>query len=112
MVKRLTKNVCCDIIELYTLKEGDMVTIKNDLNKIRENMEHLVGKKIMLKANKGRKRTCVKEGILEKTYPSIFVVCIDGVYNSVRRVSYSYSDILTKTVEVTLSDKDKNIQAC
>ncbi|WP_129599181.1 Veg family protein [Anaerophilus nitritogenes] len=84
---------------------------KNDLARIKRDVEHLVGEKVRLKANKGRKKISIKEGILEETYPDIFVVCIDGGYNTVRRVSYSYSDILTETVEITLCNKDKKIQA-
>ncbi|QEK13284.1 Veg protein [Crassaminicella thermophila] len=84
---------------------------KNDLDKIKRDVEHLVGEKVRLKANKGRKKISVKEGIIEETYPNIFVVCIDGGYDSVRRVSYSYSDILTETVEITLCNNEKKIQA-
>ena len=76
---------------------------KSTLNEIRRNIEGYVGQKVTLKANKGRKRTMIREGILENTYPSIFVVKIDGEYDSGRRVSYSYSDILTESVEVTVS---------
>ncbi len=83
---------------------------KNSLTVIRENVENYVGEKVRLKANKGRKKTTIREGILENAYPSIFVVKIDGGYNSVRRVSYSYSDILTETVEVTICSEEKRIQ--
>ncbi|MBB6215563.1 uncharacterized protein Veg [Anaerosolibacter carboniphilus] len=83
---------------------------KNTLAEIKRNVEHLVGEKVRLKANKGRKKVSVKEGILETTYPNIFVVCIDGGYNTVRRVSYSYSDILTETVEITLCKDEKKVQ--
>jgi uncharacterized protein Veg len=99
------------MMELYSVKEGDSMAKKNDLAKIRKDVEHLVGEKVRLKANKGRKKISVREGILEQTYPNIFVVCIDGGYNTVRRVSYSYSDILTETVEITLCDKENKIQA-
>lgn len=83
---------------------------RNSLDKIKENVESCIGKKVRLKANKGRKKTTIREGILEDAYPSIFVVKIDGGYNSVRRVSYSYSDILTETVEVTVCSEDRKIQ--
>ena len=73
-------------------------------------MEFLVGEKVRLKANKGRKKVSVKEGIIEKTYPNIFVVCIDGGFDTVRRVSYSYSDILTETVEIVKCNQENNIQ--
>lgn len=84
---------------------------KKQLQEIRENIEEYVGQKIVLKANKGRKRTTIREGILENTYPSIFIVRIDGQFdNHVRRVSYSYSDILTETVEITVCDDNKSIK--
>ncbi|MFA5523491.1 MAG: Veg family protein [Tissierellales bacterium] len=83
---------------------------KNSLDKIRANVENCVGQKVRLKANKGRKKTTIREGIIESAYPSIFVVKIDGGYNSIRRVSYSYSDILTETVEVTLCNEETKIQ--
>lgn len=83
---------------------------KNTLAEIKRSVEHLVGEKVRLKANKGRKKVSIKEGILETTYPNIFVVRIDGGYNSVRRVSYSYSDILTETVEITLCKNEKKVQ--
>ncbi|WP_411741962.1 Veg family protein [Schnuerera sp. xch1] len=83
-----------------------MVTLleKNNLAKIRKNVEDCIGKKVILKANKGRKKTTVREGILEEAYPSLFVVRIYNQFDSMRRVSYTYSDILTQTVEVTICD--------
>ncbi|GAB6085631.1 Veg family protein [Alkaliphilus crotonatoxidans] len=83
---------------------------RTTLNEIRQNIEVFVGQKVTLKANKGRKKTLVREGVLENTYPNIFVVRIDGGYDSVRRVSYSYSDILTETVEITICKDNKQIK--
>jgi len=80
---------------------------KSSLAKIKKNVEDSVGKKVILKANKGRKKTTIREGILESAYPSIFVVKISNEYNSIRRVSYTYSDILTETVEVTICGEQK-----
>jgi len=94
------------------LKEGEGVAVNNTLAEIKKNVESLVGEKVRLKANKGRKKVCIREGILEQTYPNIFVVCIEGGYNTVRRVSYSYSDILTETVEITLCEKEQEDQVC
>ena len=50
-----------------------MATVQT-LDKIRESLERHLGKKILLKANKGRKQIVTKKGILEKVYPSVFVV--------------------------------------
>jgi len=101
----------CDIIYLVSdVKEGDSLANTDTLNEIRKNIQEYVGQQVTLKANKGRKRTMIREGILENTYPSIFVVKINGDYNSVRRVSYSYSDILTETVEITLRENNQQIK--
>lgn len=82
----------------------------NPLAEIRAGVENHIGQKVRLKANKGRKRITVREGVIEGAYPSIFVVKINGGYDSTRRVSYCYSDILTSTVELTVFDKEKEIQ--
>jgi uncharacterized protein Veg len=77
---------------------------KSVLDDIKRELESHVGEKIRLKANKGRKKIDEKEGILEKTYPHIFVVRIEEGNVSERRVSYSYADILTETVELILPE--------
>jgi len=73
---------------------------KNALGQIRKEMEACIGKRVQLKTNKGRKKTLVKEGILESTYPSIFTVRFENDFKNVRKVSYSYTDVLTNTVEI------------
>ena len=75
---------------------------KNILIRIRKDIEKCVGKKVRLRANKGRKRTVVRDGILEAAYPNLFVVRICNEYDSSRKVSYTYTDVLTGTVEVTV----------
>lgn len=79
----------------------------NSVNKIREDLEECIGKTVILKANKGRKRTTIREGILESAYPSLFVVKISNEFESTRRVSYTYSDVLTATVEVTVCSENE-----
>ena len=67
---------------------------------IKQDLEDRIGSKIMLVAQTGRKRQTERGGILTETYPSVFVVDLDPEENSFERVSYSYSDVLTKTVEI------------
>ncbi|NMA66881.1 MAG: Veg protein [Clostridiaceae bacterium] len=75
---------------------------KNTISQIRKELESCVGKRIQLKANKGRKKIFIKEGIVENVYPSIFTVKFENDFNASRKVSYSYTDVLTRTVEVKL----------
>ena len=76
---------------------------KNVLGEIKQDLENFVGQKVELKANRGRKKIIEKEGVLEQTYPRIFVVKVDENQTS-RRLSFSYADILTETVEVKSGD--------
>ncbi len=59
----------------------------------------------MLKANGGRRKTIERSGILAETYPSVFVIELDQEENSFERVSYSYADVLTETVQLTFYDE-------
>jgi len=81
------------------------------LRKIRKDVESHVGKRVKLRANRGRKKTFEKEGVLEQVYPNIFIVKVIESPEFVRRISYSYSDILTDTVELTiLDDEEPNLK--
>lgn len=77
---------------------------KNTLAIIRQDLDKYIGKEITLKANRGRKKSIERKGILEKTYPAHFLVRLDDDYFN-RRLSFSYADVLTKTVEITFGDK-------
>ena len=41
---------------------------------------------------------------LSETYRAVFVVELDQEENAFERVSYSYADILTEAVEITILD--------
>ena len=82
---------------------------KSDLFQIKKNIETCIGERVQLKANKGRKKAFIKEGVLENSYPSIFIVKFENEYETTRRVSYSYTDILTKAVELVICKDDKQI---
>lgn len=86
-------------------EEGDQVTAKvNSLQAIRHDLQNYVGKPVRLRANRGRKKILEAEGILEKTYPNLFVIRLeDG--SPVQRMSYTYADVLTETVELKYLDR-------
>ena len=70
----------------------------NKIAAIKKDIENHVGETVTLKANGGRRKILVNKGIIEKTYPSIFVIRLDN--DTHRTVTYSYSDVLTKTVQL------------
>lgn len=76
----------------------------NNLQQIKLDLESCIGQRVKLRANRGRKRFVEAEGVIESTYPKIFVVKLDQSY-SVRRLSYTYADVLTKTVELTVGEQ-------
>lgn len=75
----------------------------NSIQQIRLDLESCVGKRVKLRANRGRKKIVEAEGVIENTYPKLFVVKLDESH-SIERLSYTYADVLTKTVEVTVDD--------
>lgn len=77
----------------------------NQMQIIKRELENHIGKKVIVRANKGRKKIVTRKGILKATYPSLFVV---EVFNGEELVtaSYTYSDVLTSTVQVTVLDED------
>jgi len=74
-----------------------METVKT-IASIKNDIERHVGQKVTLKANGGRKKILVNDGIIESVYPSIFVIRLKD--DTQRTVTYSYSDVLTKTVQL------------
>ena len=74
---------------------------------IKKNLDSQLGKRLLLKANGGRRKTIERSGVLAETYPSVFVVELDQDENAFERVSYSYADILTQTVQLTFDEDQK-----
>ena len=76
------------------------MSARNVLAKIKSDLDEYVGSRVRLTANQGRKKVMRAEGILEKTYPNIFVVRINEDSDNVKRLSYYYADVLTNSVQV------------
>lgn len=70
----------------------------NTIANIKQDIERHLGEKVTLKAIGGRKKILVNDGVLESAYPSIFVIRLDN--DTQRTVTYSYSDVLTNTVQL------------
>jgi len=74
------------------------------IEEIRQHLESNLGKRIFIRANQGRRRYLESEGVLAETYPKLFVVHLDQS-NAVRRRSYTYADVLTDTVQITIDNE-------
>jgi len=76
---------------------------QNDVNYVRNTVMNQTGKRVKIRINRGRHKVDITEGIISETYPSIFLIKVqDAKDMAVRTVSYSYTDILTKDVELIL----------
>lgn len=77
------------------------------LREIKQALDLNLGKRLLLRANGGRRKTIERKGILAETYPSVFVIELDQDQHAFERVSYSYADVLTETVQITFYDDQK-----
>ncbi len=77
---------------------------RNDLDKVKKSLQQNIGRKVRLTSKKGRKSAIVRRGVIENIYPSIFTIRLDRAADDTenRRVSFSYTDVLTKTVEIVM----------
>ncbi len=95
----LTKIAICVTMLLARWSE-----VPKTLAEIKQVLDGRIGKRLTLKANGGRRKTIKRSGTLAETYPAVFIVELDQDENSFERVSYSYADVLTETVELTFVD--------
>jgi len=70
------------------------------LASIKEQLDDRLGNEVMLTAQTGRKKKTERKGVLSETYPAVFVVELNQDENAFERVSYSYTDVLTNSVEI------------
>jgi len=79
------------------------VAEKAVLEAIRERLDSHLGEKVKVRASEGRRRVFEREGVLEKTYNSIFVVRFEDEES--RHMSWSYIDVLTDAVEIRFDEQ-------
>ena len=74
-----------------------------DVRQVRKVVNNHIGSRVRIKLNRGRHRVDVTEGIIRETYPSIFLVQLDNEAEATSQmVSFSYTDVLTKDVCLSL----------
>ena len=77
---------------------------KKDITDLKTDIGEKIGQKIIVKGSLGRSKSFEKEATIEKTYPNIFLVKYE---ENNRTVSYNYTDVLTRTVELDVFDGEK-----
>lgn len=76
------------------------------LASIKQQLDSKIGETLTVVAQAGRKKVIRRKGTLKETYPAVFVVALDQTENAFERVSYSYADLLTKSISITFEDAD------
>ena len=77
--------------------------VQDNVSRVRSDIARFIGSKVKMEANKGRSKAVITEGVLENTYPSIFTIRLDESDEvKTRTVSFSYTEILTRAVEMTV----------
>lgn len=76
------------------------------LTNIKNKLDEHIGEDLTIIAQAGRKKVIRRKGKLAETFHSVFVVDLDQDENAFERVSYSYADLLTKSIDITF-DSDE-----
>jgi uncharacterized protein Veg len=72
---------------------------KDSLLKIKQDVESYVGQEILVKANIGRNKYKSRIGVIDSTYPNLFVF---KELETENKLSYSYADLITNNLELSL----------
>jgi len=93
---------------VYKLRNAEPLQV-NVMQRIREDLNECLGTRLKVRANKGRKIVIENLAVLEETYPHVFVVRVETKTSPNQRISYSYADIITKTVELSHPETDEGL---
>ena len=77
---------------------------RSDVLHVRKDIQKIIGSKVQFETNKGRHKSVVSRGIVTNVYPSIFTIQLSEGPDPSRKLSFSYTDVLTNTVELTLCE--------
>lgn len=60
-----------------------------------------MGKRVLVRENHGRNRYDISEGVISEMHPHVFCVTLESdIPDSAKQISYSYTDVLIKDVEL------------
>jgi uncharacterized protein Veg len=88
----------------YNLREVTVLFDRTDVFHVKTDIQKIIGSKVQLETNKGRHKSVISKGVISNVYPSIFTIQLSEGPDPTRKLSFSYTDVLTNTVEITLCD--------
>lgn len=72
---------------------------KESLLRVKQDVDSYIGQEILVKANIGRNKSICRKGIIDSTYPNLFVFKDQETSN---KMTYNYTDIVTNNLEISL----------
>ena len=76
---------------------------QSDIKRVKFSVNQNIGSKVKIRANRGRHKIDVTEGVIRETYPSVFLVEVENkLDDTTQNISFSYTDVLTKDVQMQL----------
>lgn len=76
---------------------------QTDIKRVKFSVNQNIGNKVKIRANRGRHKIDVTEGVIRETYPSVFLVEVENkIDDTTQKISFSYTDVLTKDVQMQL----------
>ncbi len=77
---------------------------QEDFNRVRASVYQQCGSKVLIQLDRGRNKVDVQEGVIQKAYPSVFTILVQDEceVNPPQLLSFSYNDIITKDIRMTL----------
>lgn len=81
------------------------MSTKLGIANLKADLNNHIGQNVSLKANSGRKKIVEHTGVLESTYPNLFIVSVED-RTTERKLSFSYVDVLTGNVVLTFEGQE------
>ncbi len=76
---------------------------QSDIKRVKFSVNQNIGSKVKIRANRGRHKIDITEGVIRETYPSVFLVEVENkIDDTTQNISFSYTDVLTKDVQMQL----------
>ncbi len=86
------------------------MSFESPYSEVKKSISSICNIPVCIRAIKGRKRFIIKEGIIDKTYNNIFTVTYKTKTGKPENICFSYADILTGTIKITVyNSQTKNI---
>ena len=75
-----------------------------DFNRIRASVRQQCGSRVLIQLDRGRNKVDIQKGVIQKAYPSVFTILVQDQHeaNPPQLLSFSYNDIITKDIRMTL----------